>query len=193
MADLHASPAIFTFSALAAPQLSFPEPLDPLLSPPSSSLKRARPSDPETAFEAELPRKKRRLRLQLITSRLSAPFAMPASFVLPRVYALPWIRQRCNGRHVLRKAAILNKIRRDAMMATIASREQQERILEQRRRERERIMAATPITGNKAATKATKKIAADEKVEGESCKACHDTNKSTSTTGEGEKDKSSET
>ncbi|KAI5792128.1 hypothetical protein FPQ18DRAFT_21655 [Pyronema domesticum] len=143
MADLHASPAIFTFSALAAPQLSFPEPLDPLLSPPSSSLKRARPSDPETAFEAELPRKKRRLRLQLITSRLSAPFAMPASFVLPRVYVLPWIRQRCNGRHVLRKAAILNKIRRDAMMATIASREQQERILEQRRRERYASATAT--------------------------------------------------
>ncbi|KAI5819548.1 hypothetical protein BZA77DRAFT_350607 [Pyronema omphalodes] len=188
MADLHASPAIFTFSALAAPQLSFLEPLEPLLSPPSSSLKRARPSDPEAAFEAELPRKKRRLRLQLITSPLSAPFAMPASFVLPRVYVLPWIRQRCNGRHVLRKAAILNKIRRDAMMATIASREQQERILEQRRRESGWDWdGKAQEDSNNTDTNAT-----DEKVERESCKTRNTTNKSTSTTGEGEKDKSPE-
>lgn len=55
-------------------------------------------------------RKKRRLRLDLVTSRLSRPYATPATHIIGtkawRVGA--WARQRFAGGKLLRKAAILN-------------------------------------------------------------------------------------
>ncbi|RDW94836.1 hypothetical protein BP5796_00599 [Coleophoma crateriformis] len=58
-------------------------------------------------------RKKRRLRLQLITSRLSRPFSQPATNIISRGNSKisAWSRHRLRGRAELRKAAILNHIR----------------------------------------------------------------------------------
>ncbi|KAF5877763.1 uncharacterized protein Bfra_002131 [Botrytis fragariae] len=64
-------------------------------------------------------RKKRRLRLHLITSRLSRPFSVPASYKHARIFG---IKEVCVkgvggkkgigiGRNVLRKVAIFNRIR----------------------------------------------------------------------------------
>ena len=60
-----------------------------------------------------LQKKKRRLRLNLITSRLSRPFATPTTHIIGRgtsKFAI-WARQRTIGRDLLRKAAIMNRIR----------------------------------------------------------------------------------
>lgn len=59
-----------------------------------------------------IPRKKRRLRHDLITSRLSKPYATPSTYIANR-QALRngvWTRQKIPGRGLLRKAAILNLI-----------------------------------------------------------------------------------
>ena len=60
-------------------------------------------------------RKKRRLRLDLITSRLSRPYASPATHIISRnaVKLGVWTGRRYIGRNVFRKAAILNSMRRD--------------------------------------------------------------------------------
>lgn len=60
-------------------------------------------------------RKKRRLRRDLITSRLSRPYASPSTHIVSRnaVKLGVWTGRRHIGRNVYRKAAILNSIRRD--------------------------------------------------------------------------------
>lgn len=69
------------------------------------------------------PRKKRRLRHSLSTSRLSEPYAIPTTYI-PSRRALRegiWARQRVVGRNLLRKAAALNsfsKKRTDNQLAT---------------------------------------------------------------------------
>jgi hypothetical protein len=62
-------------------------------------------------------KKKRRLRLFLITSRLSPQFSHPATNIVDRGSSkiAVWARQRSIGRNLLRKAAILNHIRRRAV------------------------------------------------------------------------------
>ena len=64
-------------------------------------------------------RKKRRLRLDLITSRLSRPYASPATHIISRnaVKLGVWTGRRYIGRNVFRKAAILNSMRRDRAAA----------------------------------------------------------------------------
>ena len=74
-----------------------------------------RPRVDETIIhrDAELPpKKKRRLRIALITSMLSRPFAAPSTYIPARKSPRtgPWARQRIEGRDLLRKAAIFNKI-----------------------------------------------------------------------------------
>ncbi|KAF1921377.1 hypothetical protein BDU57DRAFT_401712, partial [Ampelomyces quisqualis] len=66
-------------------------------------------------------RKKRRLRLFLITSRLSPQFSHPATNIVDKGFSkiAVWAKQRCLGRNLLRKAAILNHIRRGAVSARI--------------------------------------------------------------------------
>lgn len=61
-------------------------------------------------------KKKRRLRLLLITSRLSPPFSIPATYIVSRGTSkiAVWARQRALGRWFLRKAAILNRVQRDS-------------------------------------------------------------------------------
>ncbi|KAF2468841.1 uncharacterized protein BDR25DRAFT_357208 [Lindgomyces ingoldianus] len=66
-----------------------------------------------------LHKKKRRLRLFLITSRLSPQFSHPATNIVDRGSSkiAVWAKQRALGRNLLRKAAILNRIRRQAIQA----------------------------------------------------------------------------
>lgn len=120
-----ASP-FFTFvpSPLPATNLSFP--LPPTPSSPqdhaTSPLKRCRAL---TDIDGELssPRKKkRRLRLFLITSRLSRPFSVPATNIVDRGSSkiAVWAKQKALGRNMLRKAAILNRIRRLQLTQTSA-------------------------------------------------------------------------
>jgi len=59
-------------------------------------------------------RKKRRLRLYLITSRLSRPFSQPASNIVNRgisKIAIWGKKNKALGRNTLRKAAIMNRVR----------------------------------------------------------------------------------
>jgi len=58
-------------------------------------------------------RKKRRLRLYLITSRLSRPFSQPATNIVNRGLSkiAIWGKNRAPGRNLLRKAAIMNRVR----------------------------------------------------------------------------------
>jgi len=75
-------------------------------------LKRPRSLEDIAGEEGHTQRKKRRLRLELVTSRLSRPYATPATHIIGtkawRVGA--WARQRFAGGKLLRKAAILNWI-----------------------------------------------------------------------------------
>ncbi|MCJ1247331.1 hypothetical protein MMC30_004545 [Trapelia coarctata] len=76
--------------------------------------KRSRPqADVDGECSGNLQKKKRRLRLNLITSRLSRPFATPTTHIVSRgtsKFAI-WARHRILGRDLLRKAAIMNRIR----------------------------------------------------------------------------------
>lgn len=91
-----ASPSLLTssLSALTFVTLELPEPLTPIVlpfrphyksKPPSPRPKRVRPlSDTDGPLTSTLPSKKRRLRRDLITSRLSQPFSQPATHILNR-------------------------------------------------------------------------------------------------------------
>lgn len=90
-----------------------------LASAPSTaikSLKRPRIlADVEGEDAIATQRKKRRLRLELITSRLSRPFASPTTHIVGRgaVRVGIWARRPGGGSNVFQKAAILNSIKRD--------------------------------------------------------------------------------
>lgn len=76
-------------------------------------------------------KKKRRLRLVLITSRLSPQFSHPATNIVDRGSSkiAVWAKQKALGRNLLRKAAILNGIRRRNMVAKGGSGGRRGRIL----------------------------------------------------------------
>lgn len=79
-----------------------------------SSLKRARHrTDVDGEGSEHFQKKKRRLRLNVTTSRLSKPYASPATHVNSRntMRIGIWARQKFVGSNLLRKAAILNSIR----------------------------------------------------------------------------------
>ncbi|KAH6680409.1 hypothetical protein B0J14DRAFT_433220, partial [Halenospora varia] len=59
-------------------------------------------------------RKKRRLRLHLITSRLSRPFSQPATNIVIRGISkvAVWSKNKGLGRSELRKAAIMNRVKK---------------------------------------------------------------------------------
>ncbi|KAL8668462.1 MAG: hypothetical protein Q9168_006908 [Polycauliona sp. 1 TL-2023] len=92
---------------------TFPLPIRGLDS--QSTLKRVRlQSDVEGEGSVDSQRKKRRLRVDLVTSRLSHPYASPATHIITsrRTQRLgPWARPRWRVRSPLRRAAILNSIR----------------------------------------------------------------------------------
>lgn len=75
-------------------------------------------------------KKKRRLRLELITSRLSKPFATPPTHIISKKASLRvgiWARQKVLGKSLLRKAALLNLTR---MKRKLVATEAKERELE---------------------------------------------------------------
>jgi len=82
--------------------------------PPARPGKRSRAAADIDGEHSCLQKKKRRLRLDLVTSPLSPHFSHPATNILHRgrSRAAAWARQRALGRHLLRKAAILNHMRR---------------------------------------------------------------------------------
>ena len=116
--------SVFTFLAPPKPEqvtLTFrPRP------PPAQPRKRCRPVTDIDGEQSCIFRKKRRLRLFLITSRLSPEFSHPASNIVDRGTSriAVWAKQRALGRNLLRKAAILNSMRRRALAVRRESQEQ---------------------------------------------------------------------
>jgi hypothetical protein len=103
----------FSFALAAGPPLkfSFDQPLPvPVLT--NRPVKRRRALSDVDGGGSE-GRKKRRLRLYLITSRLSRPFSQPASNIVNRGISkiAIWGRSRSAGKNMLRRAAIMNRVR----------------------------------------------------------------------------------
>jgi hypothetical protein len=100
----------FTFEILSSPimRLTFPP------RPPPGPRKRSRAIADIDGEHSCMHKKKRRLRLFLITSRLSPHFSHPATNIVDRGSSkiAVWAKQKSLGRNLLRKAAILNHIRR---------------------------------------------------------------------------------
>ncbi|KAI9799860.1 MAG: hypothetical protein M1833_003782 [Piccolia ochrophora] len=124
---------VFSFTAGPKPSyhLSFPKPSSPPIdtSIPRMALKRGRPlADVDGEGPVRARKKKRRLRLLLITSRLSLPFSAPPTHIVDRGASkiAVWARQKALGRNVLRKAAIMNSIREQAAAARRAEQRQLE-------------------------------------------------------------------
>jgi hypothetical protein len=103
----------FTFAFSASPSLnfSFDRPLSVPV-PTNRPFKRRRALS-DVDGDGNEGRKKRRLRLHLITSRLSRPFSQPASNIANRGISriAVWAKNKALGRNVLRKAAIMNRVR----------------------------------------------------------------------------------
>ena len=78
------------------------------------SRKRTRPqTDVDGEGSENTQNKKRRLSLELMTSRLSRPYATPSTHIINRkpVKTGPWTRRDFSGKNLLRRAAILNSMR----------------------------------------------------------------------------------
>ncbi|KAH0547863.1 hypothetical protein GP486_008396 [Trichoglossum hirsutum] len=110
---------IFTFSATTPSSTRFsfsrsPSPR-PAQQPARNSRKRHRPlADVDGDTSGRVMKKKRRLRLRLITSRLSRPFSAPPTHIVDRGPSkiAVWVKQKKLGQNLLRKAAIMNRIRK---------------------------------------------------------------------------------
>lgn len=85
-------------------------------------LKRSRSREEIDRFEESVSRKKRRLRHELVTSRLSRPYATPATHIARGAWRLGvWARQRLSGGLLIRKGAILNSIAKKRKMVALES------------------------------------------------------------------------
>lgn len=108
-------------SSLSSPNIRAPSSTQTAILAPQKCLKRSRLQEDGE----QLQRKKRRLRLNLVTSRLSKPYATPTTHIVGRTHSRVgvWARQRLSGGKLLRKAAILNSIamkrKREAGKASI--------------------------------------------------------------------------
>lgn len=129
--DRHCDPSeFFTFTMGPSPacRLTFDE--SPIAEAPwQSRLKRCRSLEDVDGEGLGLARKKkRRLRLFLVTSRLSRPFSAPPSHIVDRgsCKIAVWAKQKALGRNQLRKAAILNHVRMRAAEAHRAKQKQME-------------------------------------------------------------------
>ncbi|KAF2873817.1 hypothetical protein BDV95DRAFT_567814 [Massariosphaeria phaeospora] len=120
----------------------------PLVFPPRSSpprpRKRCRATTDVDGEHSCMHKKKRRLRLFLITSRLSPHYSYPATNIVNRGNSkiAVWAKQKALGRNLLRKAAILNRIRRRALLAKETDRGLQGRVLVEQEREQEQLELA---------------------------------------------------
>ncbi|KAL8908153.1 MAG: hypothetical protein Q9207_000976 [Kuettlingeria erythrocarpa] len=94
------------------PPASLPLTIREASSPPSI-LKRHRVETDVDGEDSVEPKKKRRLRLDLVTSRLSQPYATPTTHIISRKFRRPgpWTKPQNRVRSPLRRAAILNAIR----------------------------------------------------------------------------------
>ena len=100
-----------SFSSLQSPELAI-----------QKVLKRSRPQEEIDRFGESVSRKKRRLRHELVTSRLSKPYATPATHIAQGAWRLGvWARQRLSGDSLLRKGAILNSIAKRKKKAVLES------------------------------------------------------------------------
>ena len=95
-------------SSSSSPIVRAPSSTHTAIIAPQKCLKRSRLQEDGE----QLQRKKRRLRLNLVTSRLSKPYATPTTHIVGRTHSRVgvWARQRLSGGKLLRKAAILNSI-----------------------------------------------------------------------------------
>ncbi|KAH7371234.1 hypothetical protein BKA66DRAFT_396599, partial [Pyrenochaeta sp. MPI-SDFR-AT-0127] len=111
--------------------------------PPSPPKKRSRAVADIDGEHSCMQKKKRRLRLFLITSRLSPQFSHPATNIVDRGSSkiAVWAKQKALGRNLLRKAAILNRIKRRAILAREAE-EGHGRVLVEQEREQEELELA---------------------------------------------------
>ncbi len=121
---------VFTFTAGPTPafQLSFSQPspnLPTAYSRRPKWLKRCRPlADVDGEGSEKIRKKKRRLRLILCTSRLSQPYSAPPTHIVdrgPSKIAI-WAKQRALGKSMLRKAAIMNRIKKAAVAKEVEQR-----------------------------------------------------------------------
>jgi len=117
----------FTFCAHPALRFSFDRPISVPL-PNNRPFKRRRALS-DVDGDGNEGRKKRRLRLHLITSRLSRPFSQPASNIVNRGISktAAWAKNRAIGKNVLRKVAIMNRVRIRMDAAKDFMRQEQER------------------------------------------------------------------
>ena len=100
-----------SFSSLQSPELAT-----------QKVLKRSRSQEEIGRFGESVSRKKRRLRHELVTSRLSRPYATPATHIAQGAWRLGvWARQRSSGDSLLRKGAILNSIAKRKRKALLES------------------------------------------------------------------------
>ncbi|PGH36915.1 hypothetical protein GX50_00149 [[Emmonsia] crescens] len=109
----------FTFSASPAMpiRLSFSR-RDSQPPPDSCHSKRPRPlTDVDGEGSVGQQKKKRRLRLVFVTSRLSCPFSSPSTHNVSRGSSkiAVWAKQKALGHNLLRKAAIMNRVRKHAL------------------------------------------------------------------------------
>ncbi|KAJ8108934.1 hypothetical protein OPT61_g7819 [Boeremia exigua] len=121
--DLQASIPMFDLAQPTIPFKRLPLPDSRLLFLPRPSMlhsrKRGRAAADIDGEHSCLQKKKRRLRLFLITSRLSPQFSHPATNIVDRGSSkiAVWAKQKAAGRNLLPKAAVLNRIRRGAVAA----------------------------------------------------------------------------
>ena len=101
----------FTFSVGSTLKFSFDKPIS--VAVPSNRPFKRRRALSDVDGDGNEGRKKRRLRLHLITSRLSRPFSQPASNIVNRGVSkiAIWGKNKALGRNLLRKAAIMNRVR----------------------------------------------------------------------------------
>ncbi|KAG0648645.1 hypothetical protein D0Z07_4907 [Hyphodiscus hymeniophilus] len=101
----------FTFSVGPTLKFSFDRPISAL--PANRPFKRRRALS-DVDGDGNEGRKKRRLRFIFCTSRLSRPFSQPATNIVNRGVGTKiaiWGKSRALGRNLLRKAAIMNRVR----------------------------------------------------------------------------------
>jgi hypothetical protein len=102
----------FTFTLTSGPPLRFSFDQPPPVPPATNRPVKRRRALSDVDGDGNEGKKKRRLRLYLITSRLSRPFSQPASNIVNRGDSKPalWGRAR-SQKNLLRRAAIMNRVR----------------------------------------------------------------------------------
>ena len=141
----------WTFNKSTVPNMG----LNFLPRPPCvESKKRSRVAADIDGEHSCMQKKKRRLRLFLITSRLSPQFSHPATNIVDRGSSkiAVWAKQKALGRNLLRKAAILNCIGRQAISAREAKAGHGHVLVEQEREQEELQLARLEFNGSSVDT-----------------------------------------